>query len=223
MPGESKSNSGSHGLTVKIIGGGNVGGTIAFALLHSNRVKAISITDIDRGKERAIQMDLEDAAYLTEKTITTDGQNADITVITAGKAQRIGQSRKSLYRANQPVVEGYVAELNKAKYTGRVIIITNPVDTLTQEMMNKYPGLNFIPINLQLDNVRLKVQGTTGEVIGSHDEGQTVLVNNIQDKEATERIRQKAQQIISGKGYTCYGIAEVVKNIIEKGQHETGE
>ena len=208
-------------MNVTIIGGGNVGGAIAFSLIYSPEIKDICITDKDKEKERALVMDLEDAAWITGKHVTSiKPEYSDYTIITAGKNQIPGQQRKELYDTNYPVIDSIVKRLSKRD--GKVIIVTNPVQAITEAISRKYSELEYIKLNTEIDTVRLHLlTGGVGEVSGSHDDCQRVIINGKESKHISAAIRNKAEKIISGKGFTCYGIAAVVRRIIE--DNETGK
>jgi L-lactate dehydrogenase len=62
---------------------------------------------------------------------TEDYANAKLVVITAGAAQRPGETRLQLLRKNAGIVGNIAAEINEAGCPGVILVVSNPVDVLT--------------------------------------------------------------------------------------------
>jgi L-lactate dehydrogenase len=60
-----------------------------------------------------------------------DYADAQLVVITAGSAQRPGETRLQLLQKNTEIVEGIAESVTESGCRGVMLIVTNPVDVLT--------------------------------------------------------------------------------------------
>ena len=205
-------------MKVGIIGSGNVGSTFAFALLFQDFVSHIYITSRDRPKLSGIVDDLMDAGYpkkkLIRKCTIKDMHKTDIIIYCAGIRQKPDQDRKELFPENFSIADKYISKL--AGYKNPIIIVSNPVDMITKKLEEKYPKLNLISTGLRIDGIRLRQLSGKAEIRGSHDGEQMAIVNGKESKALTEKVRAKANSIIKKKGFTCYGIAMVLVDMIRE-------
>ena len=150
---------------IVIIGAGNVGSHIAAASIHKNLKADIILVDICNEFETAQVLDLKDTlAYSKNTTIETGdladkkAQDADIFVITAGVAQEEGEDRISLLSRNIKILQGIKNALGEIKKTALVIIVSNPVDLLTQYAMEIFnlPKGQIFGTGTALDSARLQ-------------------------------------------------------------------
>lgn len=121
---------------VGIIGIGNVGATLAYALTLSGLTNEIVIIDRNKYKAEGEAMDLMHAVPLIRPTKVYAGDYSDlhgaaITVVTAGTAQRPGESRLDLVQRNTDIIKQIIPEIVKYNPEGLILIATNPVDILT--------------------------------------------------------------------------------------------
>ncbi|MBN2257363.1 MAG: L-lactate dehydrogenase [Anaerolineaceae bacterium] len=127
-----------HPLTRKItiIGAGNVGATFAYALMLSGLCSEIVLIDQNTAKAEGEVMDLNHAVPLTHPTRIRSGSYADcagsaITVITAGTAQRPGETRLDLAKRNAAIFKSIIPDVVVNNPDGILLITTNPVDVLS--------------------------------------------------------------------------------------------
>ncbi len=121
---------------VAIIGIGNVGATLAYALTLSGLATEIVLIDRNIHKAEGEAMDLMHAVPLVRPTRVyagdyPDTQGAAITVVTAGSAQRPGETRLDLAQRNTDIFRQIIPEIVKYNPDGLILIATNPVDVLT--------------------------------------------------------------------------------------------
>ncbi|HPO57731.1 MAG TPA: L-lactate dehydrogenase, partial [Anaerolineaceae bacterium] len=121
---------------VAVVGAGNVGASFAFQLLVTGLASEIVLIDANRKKAEGEAMDLNHAAPLTHSSRIWAGDYADtagaaITVITAGSAQRPGETRLDLAQRNTEIFRSIVTEVVKNNPNGIILVTTNPVDVLT--------------------------------------------------------------------------------------------
>ena len=103
---------------VMIVGTGNVGASIAFALLNQRTaVNEIVLTDIVARDAEGEAMDLRDAlavapSYVKIKNGTyKDARDCDVVVITAGAAQKPGETRMELLAKNVNILQGMIEQI----------------------------------------------------------------------------------------------------------------
>lgn len=231
---------------VVIVGAGMVGSSSAYCLLMQEVTKEILIIDIDEDMARAQVLDMHDAANFTNgaeiKYATyNDLADGDIVVITAGAAQKEGQSRLDLLNTNVKIIKDIVGKIKDTEKKVYILMITNPVDVLTyiaakesglpkgmvfgsgtfldtarlRGMLHEDLGVNPI-------NVHAYILGEHGDssfpVLSSANIGGVSLSNivNVDEayrKETSTRVRETAYKIIESKKATYYGIGAAVSKI----------
>jgi L-lactate dehydrogenase len=125
-----------HPVRVAIIGAGNVGASFAYALLLSGLAPEIVLIDANADKARGEAMDLNHAIPLAQAGRVWAGTYEDcagaaITVVTAGSAQKPGETRLNLLQRNISIFKQIIPEVVRYNPNGLLLIATNPVDILT--------------------------------------------------------------------------------------------
>lgn len=148
-----------------IVGTGNVGSSIAYALLNQRTaVKELVLTDINSEDAKGEVMDLSDAlavapSYLKLKAGDyNNAKDADICIITAGANQKSGETRTDLVKKNAKITKEIVEAVMNSGFDGIFLVVSNPVDTLTF-LTYKYSGLapeRVIGSGTVLDSARLR-------------------------------------------------------------------
>lgn len=232
---------------IMIVGTGNVGASIAFALMNQRTaVNEIILTDIIAKDAEGEAMDLRDAlavapSYLKIKSGTyKDAKDCDVVVITAGAAQKPGETRMDLLKKNVNILKGMVDQIMASGFNGIFLIVTNPMDVLTYYTM-KFSGLpseRVIGSGTVLDSARLRARianylhvnpkSVHAYQIGEHGDteltvwsladigGQKVteLLSLDLRKGISDFVKNEAYDIIDKKGATYYGIATCVVDIL---------
>ena len=152
---------------IMIVGTGNVGASIAFAILNQRTaINEIILTDIIAHDAEGEAMDLKDAlavapSYVKIKNGTyKDAKDCDIIVITAGANQKPGESRMDLLEKNANILKGMVEQIMDSGFNGIFLVVTNPMDVLTY-LTYKYSGLpaeRIIGSGTVLDSARLRTR-----------------------------------------------------------------
>ena len=130
---------------VAVVGMGNVGATFAYALLLSGLSAEIVLIDVNRAKAEGEAMDLNHTEPFAHPTRTWAGDYSDcagaaVTVVTAGAAQKPGETRLDLVKKNAEIFGKIIPEVAKHNPHGIILIATNPVDVLTYASL-KLSGL----------------------------------------------------------------------------------
>ena len=148
---------------VIIIGDGAVGSSYAFALVTQDIAQEIGIIDIDKNKTEGDALDLSHAlAFTSPKKIYSaqykDCHDADIVVITAGAAQKPGETRIDLVHKNVNIFKSIISEIVASGFDGIFLVASNPVDILTYATwkFSGFPKHRVIGSGTSLDSARFR-------------------------------------------------------------------
>ncbi|KUP09598.1 lactate dehydrogenase [Bacillus coahuilensis m2-6] len=148
---------------VALIGTGFVGSSYAFAMLNQGIAQEMVLIDLDFNKADGDARDLNHGlAFASPMKIYAgtyaDCHDADLVVITAGAAQKPGETRLDLVEKNVKIFKGIVTEVMNSGFDGIFLVATNPVDVLTYATW-KFSGLpkeRVIGSGTILDTARLR-------------------------------------------------------------------
>lgn len=181
---------------VVLIGCGFVGMSYAYALLNQGVCEELVL--IDRLLDKAIgeAMDLNHGLAFAPRHMKIyagnyeDCKNADIVVITAGAAQKEGETRLDLLSKNAKIIEQIVDDVIKTGFDRIILVGTNPVDILSY-VAYKRSGLNnrqIIGSGTSLDSARLRYmlskyleidsKNIHAYIIGEHGDSEFALWSN---------------------------------------------
>jgi L-lactate dehydrogenase len=173
-----------------------------------------------------------------------DASVAKVAVITAGAATHGSESRLSVAAHSAQIVRSCVQALGAAGFNGILLIAANPVDVMTAIAFNsgKLPANQVLGTGTLLDSNRLRqmvaahfdvaASAVDGFVLGEHGDSEVVIFSAVRvggiplqeiqtdrpmlDKAAVAKaVREAAYSIVSGKGYTSFGIATAIVRICE--------
>lgn len=234
---------------VSIVGCGRVGMTTAYSMLLTGTPTDIVLFDRDKKKVLGEKTDLEDALFFSDyvNLIATndfkDLEGSKLVIITAGVAQKPGETRLDLCKNNCEILESILPGIVKAAPEAVILMIANPVDILTYKANQIVPnaGGRIFGSGTMLDTSRfcyylseklnVDPKSINAYILGEHGDnsfpvyknatiGGTKLmdfpgVNEELIKEAYRLTKTAAARIIEGKGATYYGIATVATKIME--------
>ena len=232
---------------IMIVGTGNVGASIAFAIMNQRTaVNEIILTDIIAKDAEGEAMDLRDALAVAPSYVKVrngtykDAKDCDVVVITAGAAQKPGETRMDLLKKNTNILKGMIDQIMESGFDGIFVVVTNPMDVLTYYTM-KFSGLpaeRVIGSGTVLDSARLQQRiasymninpkSIRAYQVGEHGDSEVSLWSiadaggqKIKDylpldvrKGISEYVQNEAYEIIEKKGATYYGIATCVVAIL---------
>jgi L-lactate dehydrogenase len=148
---------------VAVIGAGNVGATFAYTLVLEGLVGEIALIDVDRQRAEGEAMDISHAVPLSNPVRVWAGDyaecaGADVMVVTAGTAQRPGETRLDLVKRNAGIFEDIIPSISKCNPTGILLIATNPVDVLSYVAwrLSGFPARRVIGSGTVLDTARFR-------------------------------------------------------------------
>lgn len=232
---------------IMIVGTGNVGASIAFAIMNQRTaVNEIILTDIIAKDAEGEAMDLRDALAVAPSYVKVsngtykDARDCDVVVITAGAAQKPGETRMELLAKNVNILQGMIEQIMASGFNGIFLVVTNPMDVLTYYTY-KFSGLpaeKVIGSGTVLDSARLRTRiggylnvnpkSVHAYQVGEHGDTELTLwsiaeaggqpITKLLDKnirtDISDFVKNEAYDIIEKKGATYYGIATCVVSIL---------
>jgi malate dehydrogenase len=133
-------------IKIGLVGGGNIGGTIAHLALEKNCYE-VALIDINEDLVKGKALDLKHAMTIKglESKIIAGGdynllEGSDVVIVTAGIPRRPGMSRDDLLSINGGIISQVASNIKKKCPHAFVIVITNPLDVMVG-MMQEESGL----------------------------------------------------------------------------------
>lgn len=232
---------------IAIIGAGAVGSTIAYTLMVKPLAAEVLLVDVNEKKMEGEVMDLDDGQCFSATGAVTgasfkDAADADIIVLTAGVAQKPGETRLDLVQKNKAICHSIFSAIGKIKPTAIIVVVANPVDiiTYTAQELSGLPHSQVFGTGTALDTARLRSElahllgvyagNVGGFMLGEHGDTEfaawsTVTIGGVplknlkvpatKLKEVEKRVKDAAYEIINRKGATFYGIAMATVDILE--------
>ena len=135
---------------VAIVGCGFVGSSSAFALMQSGLFSEMVLIDVDKNRAEGEALDIAHGMTFAEPMKIYAGDYSDVAdaamiVVTAGAAQKPGETRLDLVNKNVSIFKSIIPEIKKSGFDGILLIVSNPVDVLTYAAI-KMSGLPEGPL-----------------------------------------------------------------------------
>lgn len=149
---------------VVLIGAGFVGMSMAYSLLNQGGVNELVLIDVNKEKTIGEEMDLSHGLPYAPHKMTIkagdyeDCRDANIVVITAGLAQKTGQTRLELAVENAKIMKSITESVMESGFAGIFIVASNPVDLMTSVVadVSGMPKSRIIGSGTVLDTARLR-------------------------------------------------------------------
>ncbi len=150
-------------MKVGVVGSGNVGAGAANAMVLRGVAREIVMVDINTKRAQAEAEDILHAVPFSHSVIVRQGEYSDldgctVVVITAGVAQKPGETRLQLLGRNASIFKGMIPLIVSNAPDAVLVVATNPVDIMTSVVL-KYSGLKpnqVFGLGTHLDSMRLK-------------------------------------------------------------------
>ena len=146
-----------------VIGCGFVGSTIAYTLMQKGTFSELVLIDAVQAKEEGEAMDISHGLPFAHAMDIIPGSYEDIAdaavvIITAGANQKPGETRLDLVQKNSKIMKSIISEIKRVNCEGILMIVSNPVDILTQVALKEsgFPKERVIGSGTVLDTARLK-------------------------------------------------------------------
>ena len=173
-----------------------------------------------------------------------DAASARIAIITAGAATHGSESRLSVLTRSAAIISECVRSLRSTGFSGIVVVAANPVDIMAQVAFQNagLPAKQVIGTGTLLDSSRLRQalaekldvapSAVEGLVLGEHGDSEVAAFSTVRvgglalehfvsssaqldTATVATHVRDAGYRIISGKGYTSFGVATAIVRICE--------
>ncbi|MBR5645855.1 MAG: L-lactate dehydrogenase [Treponema sp.] len=150
---------------ITIIGAGQVGSTVAFALTLKQLASEIVLIDIAKDRAMGEAMDIRQGTPYIGPVYIHDGdyedaKDSDIVVLTSGVARKPGQSRLDLAQTNVNITKTIIPQITKVAPNALYVVVANPVDILTYQLVKTsgIPSNRIFGTGTMLDTARFRAR-----------------------------------------------------------------
>ena len=151
---------------ITVIGAGNVGATCANVIAQKELASELILLDIKEGISEGKSLDMMQTATLLEFDTRITGvtndyaatAGSDVVLVTSGVPRKPGMTREELIGVNAGIVKDVVQNILKYSPNAVIIVISNPMDTMTYLALKSsgLPKNRIIGMGGMLDSARFK-------------------------------------------------------------------
>ena len=224
-----------------------VGSTIAYTLMNSELYDQIVLIDSDMSRAEGEALDISHGIPFHRPMqiyagLYEDASDAELIIIAAGGNQSASETRLDLTNRNVDIIRQIIPLIMCHNYSGRLLIVSNPVDILTYVAwkLSGLPREHVIGSGTVLDSARLKYligrhidvdsRSVHAYVIGEHGDSEiaawsSATISGVplrlfcsfsgRNDDTEQKVRNLAYEIIKKKHATYYGIGAAVNRICE--------
>jgi malate dehydrogenase len=155
-------------MKITVVGAGAVGATCADNIARKELASELVLLDIKEGFAEGKAQDMMQTAALLGFDTRISGStndytktaNSDVVVITSGLPRKPGMTREELIGTNAGIVKGVCENILKHSPNAIIIVISNPMDTMTYLALQStgLPKNRIIGMGGTLDSARFKYQ-----------------------------------------------------------------
>jgi L-lactate dehydrogenase len=146
-----------------IVGVGMVGSTIAYTLSLKGLFQELILIDSDKERAEGEAMDISHGLLYSYPSLIRAGdysdlRDADLVILTAGAAQKPGETRLDLVKKNTGIFQSILPQIKASGFDGILLVVANPVDILTAvaQKLSGLPENQVFGSGTVLDTARLK-------------------------------------------------------------------
>ncbi|KJV51117.1 malate dehydrogenase, NAD-dependent [Orientia tsutsugamushi str. Gilliam] len=184
----------SHKAKISIIGGGNVGATLAH-LIAVKELGDVVIVDKTKAVAQGKALDISQSMGIGKSCINITGtnnyqeiQDSNVVIVTAGIARKPGMSRNDLVNTNAQIMIDIATQIKYYSSNALVIVVTNPLDAMVWVMQKNlsFDHQKVIGMAGVLDSIRFKyflsqefgvsINNVNAMVLGGHGDTMIPLV-----------------------------------------------
>lgn len=181
---------------ITVVGGGNVGATLAQRLAERDYADVV-LVDIVEDMPQGKALDLNQCGPILGYEATLTGTNgyaetagSDVVVITSGFPRQPGMSRDDLLLKNQEIVSGVSEQVAATSPDAIVVVVANPLDAMCHVAFETtgFAKERVVGMAGILDSARFRtfiaweagvsVKDVTGFVMGGHGDTMVPVVSN---------------------------------------------
>ena len=227
---------------VAIIGAGQVGSTLAYTLYNLNMC---DILLLNHNKQKAVSnvIDIMDCSVISKRGSIKYGtykdlDDVDIIVNCAGNSSLLKIcDRNGELENSKRIAQDILNNINATNFKGIFINVMNPCDDITYIFRDlNLPYNHIIGTGTSLETCRLRSLTysiyhniTESYVIGKHGDFNDIVckdvlldINSDILDNMMRLVKQRVWNIYSGKGYTNFGICNILIEIITNIIYDTG-
>lgn len=150
---------------IALVGAGGVGLNVAQMASREDIAHEMALVDVVPGLAKATALDLNHSRGITGSSMKCEGgesfdivDGADLVVVTAGRPRGPGMTRADLVETNRRVIHAAAAAIRDLAPDAVVIVVTNPLDEMTAEMLRatELPRERVIGMAGTLDSARFR-------------------------------------------------------------------
>ncbi|EAI6362125.1 malate dehydrogenase [Campylobacter coli] len=219
-------------MKITIIGAGNVGSSVAYALILRELANEIVLVDINEDLLIAKELELSQsiaALNLDIELICTKDysytKNSDIVLFSAGFARKDGQSREELLQLNTNIMLDCAKKIKEFNSDPLFIILTNPVDFLLNTLYESgiFSSKKIVAMAGVLDNARFKyevakklkakISSVDTRLIGFHNDDMVLVKSyaSVKNRKLGELLSEEEFEDLENEVKT--GGAKVIKHL----------
>ncbi|MFW6262480.1 MAG: L-lactate dehydrogenase [Thermotogota bacterium] len=150
-------------MKITMIGAGKVGSTTMYSILEKGIASELAFIDINTELAEGEAMDIMHSTPFYRRTKIRAGsfellKKSDIVIISAGAAQKEGETRLELSEKNAKIMKNLSKKINEYCENPIILVLTNPVDIMTA-VVQKETGLKKNRVfgsGTVLDTMRLR-------------------------------------------------------------------
>lgn len=232
---------------VSIIGCGQVGMATAYSFLNQATAGTIALVDMNREKLLGEAKDLEQGSAFHQhvRILASDEysvtQESHLVIVTAGAAQKPGESRLNLLERNVEIMKNVIPKVLAFSPSAAICIVANPCDILTA-VASKIAGPSVPPGRIfgsgtcldssrlrSLISKRLDLDASTvqGYILGEHGDSSVPIWSSVKvggvplvsagqepgdvHDEMHRTVVESAYDVIERKGSTNWAIGTLYK------------
>ncbi len=125
---------------ISIIGTGRVGEATAQLIAEQDLCKDLMLIDIREGVPQGVALDIQETSPLLGFDTRVNGchqaegvMDSELVIITAGFPPKEGMTRSDILKVNVTIIDDIVRSVVKYAPDAIILLVSNPVDTLTYE------------------------------------------------------------------------------------------
>lgn len=215
-------------MKISVVGAGNVGASIAYALCMRELCDEIALVDIFGDVARAKAIDLaQSSCVFNAKTSVCGGddfvliEGSDIVIVTAGSPRKEGQTREDLLLKNAVVVKQTAQKIAELAKNAVIIVVTNPLDVMvwTAHKFSGFSKNKVIGMAGELDSARCRYElallkdkdasKLRAKIVGAHNDEMIVSASNISEnlnENELKALKKKRQAQVAQRSLNCLAL-----------------
>ncbi len=229
---------------VAIIGAGNVGSAAASSLVHNKTCDEIALFDIQPGVAEGKGLDLTQAAAANGSHTKVYGSdqysvidNADIVVVTAGRARKPGESRSDFLAMGAKILGTICDNIKTRAPKAKVIMVSNPLDVMSfmGQKLTGFPANRVMGMGGILDSARMQeaiasqknlpLQSVKAWVLGEHGDNMIPMfsMTTVNGQPAATALTADEQKVVADATINGGGrLAKLLQAIKSASAHGPG-